>query len=234
MISCCCRSYDHFRCFVLQDLAYQQGLIGFRWYVNDFALSRKISPNFFFRTIGQFRKAVIRPQDVLWPLGILLGANLIILTTWTAVAPLTWERPILIDEQLGPWRGSCYHFDAKTDPMYAAKITFASLLMGINLLAMLMTNYQFYLARKLPSQFNETTYIGMTNVVLFESVFAGVPILATLNNDPATFVAVLCLILCFCCMGKTQDTYSHSFTFYRRHTLTHYSQVFSFPCLCPR
>jgi hypothetical protein len=115
-----------------------------------------------------FRKAVIKPKDVLWPLCILLSLNLAILTAWTIVAPLTWERPILIDGKQGPWRGSCFYFDPEKDPKTRSKITFAVILAAVNVSALISTNYQFYRARNLPTLFNETQYMGIANIVLFE------------------------------------------------------------------
>jgi hypothetical protein len=157
--------------------------------------------------LGAGKKAIIRPQDVVGPLFVLLGLNLVILTTLTAVAPLTWERPILIDGKLGPYRGSCYHLDPINDSKYTAKVVFASLLLTVNFVAMLMTNYQFWRARKLPTLFNETYYIGMTNIVLFECVFAGVPLLAALKDDHASFAAVLCVVESFSCLGILLPTF---------------------------
>jgi hypothetical protein len=52
-----------------------------------------------------------------------------------------------------------------------------------------------------PSQFNESFYLGVTNVILFECVFAGVPVLATLQDSPSTFVAIRCLIESFSALG---------------------------------
>jgi hypothetical protein len=152
-------------------------------------------------------KKIIKPQDVIWPLIVLLSLNLVILTTWTAVAPLTWERSIFVDGKLGPYRGSCYHLDPMNDSKYTAKVVFASLLIGVNSIAMLMTNYQFWRARKLPTQYNETYYIGMTIVVLFECVFAGLPILLVVKDNHASFVAILSVIEAFSCFGILLPTF---------------------------
>jgi hypothetical protein len=85
---------------------------------------------------GAFRKATIRPRDVLWPMAVLVSLNLVILVAWTIVAPLTWERPIFIDGKLGPYRGSCYNwmYEGSTeDSLFAAKVAFAALLCAVNL-----------------------------------------------------------------------------------------------------
>jgi hypothetical protein len=150
---------------------------------------------------GALRKAIIRPQDVLAPMGVLLGLNLVILTTWTLIAPLTWERPILVDGKLGPYRGSCYYWHPDTDPTYKEKIVFATLLGAVNLVALLMMNYQVYRSRNLPSQYNESFYLSVTNLILFECVFAGVPILITTQGDSSTFVMTMCLIEGFSALG---------------------------------
>jgi hypothetical protein len=68
-------------------------------------------------------------------------------------------------------------------------------------LALLLTNYQFVRARQLPAQFNETYYMGITNLILFECIFIGVPILVTLGDSFNVFVPVLCFVECFGAMG---------------------------------
>jgi hypothetical protein len=153
------------------------------------------------------RRSMVRAQDVLLPLGLFLSLNVAILTAWTAVAPLTWKKQLYKNGEPGPYRGTCYQLDRETDPMFEAKIAFASVLGAINIVALLLTNYQVWLSRRLPSLFNETYYIGITNVVLFECVFAGVPILVASRDDATIFVIVLCSIESLTCLGILLPTF---------------------------
>jgi hypothetical protein len=153
------------------------------------------------------KNKMILPRDVLLPLGLFLGLNVAILTAWTAVAPLTWKEQLFKDGEPGPYRGSCYQLDRDADPKYRAKIAFSSLIIAINIIALLITNYQFWRARKLPSLFNESYYIGITNVVLFECVFAGIPILVAFSDNNAVFVVTRCVIESVSCMGILLPTF---------------------------
>jgi hypothetical protein len=146
------------------------------------------------------RRSIFRAQDVLLPLALFLSLNVAILTTWTAAAPLTWEEQLYKNGEPGPYRGTCYQSDP-TRPMFEAKIAFASVLVAINVVTLILTNYQFWLARRLPSDFNETYYMGITNVVLFECAFVGVPILVAFRDNNTIFVLVRCAVASLSCMG---------------------------------
>jgi hypothetical protein len=132
------------------------------------------------------RRSMVRAQDVLLPLGLFLGLNVAILTTWTAVAPLTWKEQLYKNGEPGPYRGTCYQSDP-TRPMFEAKIAFASVLIAINIVALLLTNYQVRLSRRVPSLFNETYYSGITNAVLSHYIVAS-------SDDAALFVVVYVLL----------------------------------------
>jgi hypothetical protein len=151
---------------------------------------------------NSLRRTKVRAQDVLLPLGSFLSLNVAILIAWTAVAPLTWKEQLYKDGVPGqPYRGTCYQLDRESDPMFEAKTKFASTLLVINIVALILTNYQVWRARRLPSLFNETFYIGITNVVLFECVFAGVPILLASRDDASIFVGIRCAIESATCLG---------------------------------
>jgi hypothetical protein len=92
------------------------------------------------------RRARIRPQDVLWPLCVLLGLNITILALWTTYSPLHWNSQLYKDGEPGPWRGSCY----RTYYLETAGIYFVLPLVFINVVALLLTNFQFWRARRLP------------------------------------------------------------------------------------
>jgi hypothetical protein len=160
------------------------------WRINKVLLGRK--------RIG---KNEGRAQDVILPMSLFLSLNVGILAAWTAAAPLTWKEQLYKDGEPGPFRGTCYQLDRATDSMFEAKIAFASVLIAINVVALILTNYQFWRARRLPNQFNETYYIGITNVVLFECVFAGVPFLIAFRDDATIFVIVRCAIESLTCLG---------------------------------
>ena len=148
----------------------------------------------------RFRRVSIRAYDVLWPIVILLALNAIVLTLWTVLSPLTWERYPLetnIYGEVTSSTGACLH------PQTASTLdwTFLGLLLGLNCFVLILSNYVSYLARHLPSSFNESKYIFMSNVILLESFIIGIPVLVTVRerNQSGIFMvrafldAVVCL-----------------------------------------
>jgi hypothetical protein len=144
------------------------------------------------------RRSMIHAHDVLLPLGLFLSLIVAILIAWTVVAPLTWKAQLYKNGEPGPYRGTCYQQGPEIDPV---SYTIYLVLCVIYFVALLLTNYQFWRARRLPSLFNENYYIGITNVVLFECVFAGLPILVAFSDDATTFVLVRSIIESLSCMG---------------------------------
>lgn len=101
-----------------------------------------------------FRRVQVRHVDVLIPFGIMLGANVIILTAWTVFDPLHWWREILdYDEydRVIESTGYCTsdHFTA-----------FVSPLILVNACAMILALWQAYVGRTVTTEFSESKYIA--------------------------------------------------------------------------
>jgi hypothetical protein len=79
--------------------------------------------------------------------------------------------------------------------------TFLCLLIAVNTMALLSSNYQSYRARKLPGEFNETVYLAMTNLVLLEGMVLGAPILFVVGDDPASFMLIRSLLVSIICLA---------------------------------
>jgi hypothetical protein len=149
----------------------------------------------------KFRRVTIRPRDALPPFAIVLVLNMTILVTWTIVAPLQWERVIEAEDEFGQpteSRGTCFVSVNNGD---STVTTFLCLLGAVNVTALLFSNYQSYSARALPSEFNETLYLAMTNLVILEGMVLGAPILFLVGNDPASYMLINSLLVSIICLG---------------------------------
>jgi gamma-aminobutyric acid type B receptor len=149
----------------------------------------------------KFRRVTIRARDVLLPFAVLTVLNMVILVTWTIVAPLKWERIIEAEDVFGQpteSRGTCfssvYYRDSTTT-------IFMCFLGAVNITALLFSNYQSYRARALPSEYNETLYVAMTNLVILEGMVLGAPILFLVGSDPASFMLINGLLVSIICLG---------------------------------
>jgi hypothetical protein len=149
----------------------------------------------------KFRRVTIRPRDVLLPFTFLTVSNIVILVTWTIVAPLKWVRIIEAEDMFGQpieSRGTCL---CSVNNRESAETTFLCLLGVVNVTALLFSNNQSYRARALPSEFNETLYLAMTNLVILEGMVLGAPILYLVGSDPASFMLIHSLLVSIICLA---------------------------------
>jgi ABC-type branched-subunit amino acid transport system substrate-binding protein len=167
--------------------------------------------NIVYKHSKRFQRVVIRPIDVFLPFTILIGLNLVILVTWTVVAPPRWERVVVEEDMFGQpieSRGTCLlhgHNDS-------TETIFLSLLGVVNLSALLLSIYQSYRARKLPSEYNEAFYLLMTNLAILEGLVLGAPILFLAGNDPASLMLIRSLLVCIICLAVLLPMFLPKFT----------------------
>jgi 7 transmembrane sweet-taste receptor of 3 GCPR len=83
--------------------------------------------------------------------------------------------------------GACMSIQTTSPTQYA----FFGATMAISVFTLLVSAYQSYRARNLPSQFNESKYIAISNLVLLESLIIGCPVLVLARQNPATFSLAL-------------------------------------------
>jgi hypothetical protein len=148
------------------------------------------------------RRVTIRVKDALLPFATFTVLNIVILVTWTIVAPLKWERIIEAEDMFGQpleSRGTCFSSVYYRDS--TAETTFLCLLGAVNVMALLCSNYQSYRARALPSEYNETLYLAMTNLVILEGLVLGAPILSLVGSDPASFMLINSLLVSIICLA---------------------------------
>jgi 7 transmembrane sweet-taste receptor of 3 GCPR len=157
-----------------------------------------------------FRRVTIRARDVVWPLVILLTINVIILTVWTVLDPLEWDKVIVEEDSYGrvlDIRYSCYAI-VSTDVSLVCLL----LMVAVNLFSSALLNVESYRARKLPSEFNETNYIAITNLILLEACTLSVPILVVVSNQRTAFVLVRSILNYLLCMGVLLPIFVPKFT----------------------
>mmetsp|Transcript_20749 Transcript_20749/g.42350 ORF Transcript_20749/g.42350 Transcript_20749/m.42350 type:complete len:329 (-) Transcript_20749:2112-3098(-) len=128
-------------------------------------------------------------KDVIGPFLVLLAANIVVLITWQAYAPLQWERTVLEYDDYGrpvSSIGTCA--SDKAAP-------FLWTLVVINGTAVILALWQAYQARNITTEFSESKYIAIALVFIFQSLFIGVPILVIVNGQPTPELFVLSAIV---------------------------------------
>jgi hypothetical protein len=168
--------------------------------------------NIVYANARKFRRVTIRARDVLLPFAILMVTSMIILITWTIVAPLRWERVIMEEDIFGQpveSRGTCHNAVNNGE---RKEMAFFFSYGAVNVAALLFSNYQSYRARDLPSEFNETFYLAMTNLVILEGLLLGAPILFVVGDDPTSFMLIRGLLVSIICFAVLLPMFVPKFT----------------------
>lgn len=146
--------------------------------------------NQLFRNSGQFQRVKVTAGQVGKPFLLLFFANTAVLTIWTILDPLQYER--LDMPGTDGWNrviatyGTCRSENATP---------YVSVLATLNVLVLGIANWQAYRARNIKSEFSEAHYIGITMASLLQATLIGVPLLALVKDLPQAFYLTLVFIL---------------------------------------
>ena len=144
------------------------------------------------------RRVVVDAKDVMKPFLFLLTANLAVLISWTAVAPLTSKY---IETGAADKFGrstSAYHSCFPEDAT-SQDLAFLLLILAINLIALLYANVEAFRGRSIRTQYSESKFIGLTMLILLQAFIIGIPLFFVAYDNPtARFVvsSSLAFILC--------------------------------------
>ncbi|KAL3910784.1 MAG: hypothetical protein SGARI_001956, partial [Bacillariaceae sp.] len=148
------------------------------------------------RHAQSFRRIQVSTKDVLLPLLVTLAMNTLLLSIWTGVDPLKWERVDSgrnSDGQLSSY-GHC------TASGTASKVLL-SLLALTNFFALLFALILAFQTRHLQVAFNESKYIALSMFAIVQAALIGVPLLFLADSNPTTFYVVRCLLVFVVCLS---------------------------------
>lgn len=148
------------------------------------------------RNSVELQRVQVHAKDVIWPFVLLTMSNMTILITWTIVAPLEWSRNDLSTDQYGrvlETYGACSFPADSSRP-------FLLLLAIFNGLVVVFANYQSYIGRNNPTEFNESSHVAISMASLLECFLISGPILVLVGENPqADFSVKTILIFVSCC-----------------------------------
>ena len=127
----------------------------------------------------------IRTHDVMLQCLVLLGANILILSIWTALDPLTYVR--VNDPGTDGWNrvmstsGKC---QSNNLAPYLVP------LVVINMACLGIANWQAYQGRFINSEFSEEKYIGIACISMMQTGLMGIPILVVVQDYPEALYLV--------------------------------------------
>jgi len=158
----------------------------------------------------EFDRVYIYSRQFLIWCSVALASNVVILALWTALAPRKWTRTFdsSTDVYGRPfsWHGTCESQDDAARP-------FVIVLLIINCMALLVSNYWSYRAMDLEIEYQENNYISFALGSVLEAFILGIPILALLTKEPGPkyFVSVGLIlltsfvVLCLIFVPKTRN-----------------------------
>ncbi|CAB9526274.1 acid type B receptor subunit 2 [Seminavis robusta] len=153
-----------------------------------FSKTRRV--NKIFKAGSAITRIKIKTHHVMLQCLGLLAANVLVLSLWTALDPLTYTRAD------GPgtdgWNrvlstsGTCQ--SNQLAPYLVPLVLVNSVCIGI-------ANWQAYEARFIQSEFSEAKYIGITCVSMMQTGLIGIPILIVAHDHPeALYLVIVCMI----------------------------------------
>ena len=162
--------------------------------------------NKLFRFAVELNRANVQAKDVLWPFLLMTVTNVVLLTTWTLVAPLRWTTTV--DEQ------TLDRFGRQTDSFGSCKgdsNAFWLISSAFNFAMVLVANYQSYRGRNVPSDFNESIFVALSMASLLECFLIGAPILWLVSSDPTSDFVIKAVLIAFMCAAIVVPIYFNKF-----------------------
>ena len=146
-----------------------------------------------------FKRIKVTETDVMKPYFIMMAMNLIVLTCWTIIAPLTYQR--FNSDGTDEWNriiatyGVC---TSKSETRDANSFfPYVIVLLIINISLLIIANVQSYRARTIQTEFSESKYITIIMASMLQVMIIGIPCICLLWNIPrAYFVVMVLLISC--------------------------------------
>mmetsp|Transcript_6448 Transcript_6448/g.10693 ORF Transcript_6448/g.10693 Transcript_6448/m.10693 type:complete len:961 (-) Transcript_6448:502-3384(-) len=154
--------------------------------------------------IGQsmlMHRADVKIRAVLGPFLTTILINVIFLTVWTVVNPLTWTRVEVKSYDLFGRNVETFGACRGQDPGRATSRVVLSCLVALNFVAVSCVTHQAYLTRDMPSQFKESFYLFLCLAILLEAFLLGVPILFMVGSRPTAAFTVQSLLVAAICIA---------------------------------
>ena len=138
-------------------------------------------------------------MDVMKPYIFMMGINLLVLSCWTAIAPLSYNRYDAVGTD--DWNrvistyGICTsESESKTSEDFWP---FLGVILVVNLSLLVIANVQGYKARSIQTEYSESRYIVVIMTSMIQMFTLAVPCISLLSKQPRPYFIVM-LIVIFC------------------------------------
>eukprot|EP00804_Cyclotella_cryptica_P011025 CCRYP_017488-RA/>CCRYP_017488-RA protein AED:0.30 eAED:0.30 QI:710/1/0.9/1/0.44/0.3/10/542/659 len=139
-----------------------------------------------YHNASQLRRVKVSQKEVMMPFVILMTANFGLLLAWTLIDPRVWHRTEPDD----------YHnSEGYCAASGEAKYIFVALIGAVNLLALILANMQAFRARRITTEFSESSYVMMTMVSLLQALLISIPLLVLVQDNEIVFYFVMFVLI---------------------------------------
>jgi 7 transmembrane sweet-taste receptor of 3 GCPR/Periplasmic binding protein domain len=159
-------------------------------------LSKTWRINKIFQTSLRFTRKEVNSWDVLFPVIILLGANILVLSLWTAFAPLQFSRQP--HPGTDAWNRVISTYGMCSSPN---ALPYAVTIVILNFMLLLIANYQAFRARDIQSEFSESKYIAIVMGSMLQIAVIGIPIVFLVYDEPRVVYLVISLAIFSICLS---------------------------------
>jgi len=128
-----------------------------------------------------------------------MTANLIVLVCWTAISPLVYVRTYLPGTD--DWNRVLATYGTCRTSGDASSVPYIAVLVTINVIVLIITNVQSFQARNMPTDFQESKYIGLADAFVLQAAIIGVPVAAMSTDDPRVMYMILTTVIGVCCLA---------------------------------
>lgn len=150
--------------------------------------------NILMASAAKFRRVQVNARDVLLPMAVLLALNIVFMTVWTAVDPMFFQRSQRCGSDAFTSFGNCV---VGAGPV---SVAMAGSVAGVNFLAIVLANIQAFKARKINTEFSESSSIGLAMGSMMQIFIVGIPLVFLVNDSPPAkyFILVSMIsVICF-------------------------------------
>jgi hypothetical protein len=142
------------------------------------------------------KRMKVETKDVIVPFVVLLGLNVLLLSLWTGLSPLVWDRSYVgtLDK---------YGRDLESVGMCVGEVEgwapYVGILLFINMAMVALASFQAYRARRISVEYSESKWVAIILLAILQSFAIGLPLIALSNGNPTSNFVVnagLVVILC--------------------------------------
>jgi gamma-aminobutyric acid type B receptor len=170
---------------------------------------------------SRLRRVTVMPKDVILPFFLLLMVNVVILITWMIHDPREYKRSV--HPGTDDWNRE-FSFYGRCISLHAE--IYFSLILVVNMIALILALYETYKTRNLRTEFDESAYIGIVficirkfkkssfthvhhnfsisnNVICYtvQAAVIGIPVAAVTSDRPRVAIPVIQVVIFFTCMA---------------------------------